>query len=963
MCGIAGIFAYRESAPPVDEHELLSIREAMIRRGPDGAGLWVSSDRRIGLAHRRLSIIDISDASNQPLSTPDGRFWISFNGEIYNYAALRSDLVARGHVFRTAGDTEVLLHLYMEYGEDMVTHLRGMFSFAIWDEIRQGLLLARDPFGIKPLYFCDAGGTLRFASQVKALLKSSAIPTGRDSAGIVGFYLWGWIPDPFTSYEAISAVPAGHTMWVARNTAPRIRKYFSLADEYLTHGENPRERTEIDRLYELAEAIRESVRHHLVADVPVGVFLSAGLDSAIIAGHASLISRSPLEAITLGFNEYDNTEIDEVPLATEFARAYGMAHHVSRVTRDDFEAERGLILDAMDQPSVDGVNTYFVSKTAKTAGLKVSLSGLGGDELFGGYPSFQQVPKIVRLFGFGKRVPSIARASRRFSAPFFKLFTSPKYASALEYGGSLPEAYFLRRALHLPWELDDILDPRVLKDGLDRLDTINVLGRAIRGVSGDRDAISILETSCYMGSQLLRDSDWAGMAHSLEIRVPFVDVELLRAILRLGNLPAPIAKMDVASTLPKPLSPLHLHRAKTGFATPVREWIAPTRSARRSARGLRGWAKVIMPPSRELGIAILTSDAFGGHGGIALYNRDIVNALLARQPKPRITVIPRLMPFRDAEVPSGVAYDTRGLNSKLKFVLTALRSSMVVGRIDVVICGHINLLPIAYLYSVLKACPLVLFIYGIDAWTATGNWMTARLLRRIAVICSISEITAKRFADWSGISAKRIMVVPNALHQEEYSPGPKPRYLLDRYTLHGRKVILTFGRLAARERYKGFDVMLDLLPELISRIPNLSYVIAGTGNDLPRLQEKTERLGLADHVVFTGYVVEQEKVDMYRLADAYVMPSEGEGFGFVFLEALACGIPAVGSRTDGGREALREGLLGILVNPNDQAEVEQAVLNALDQPRGVVPEGLSYFYFNNFTTRLNHAVCVAVGGG
>lgn len=962
MCGIAGIFAYRESAPPVDERELLRIREAMIHRGPDGAGLWISNDRRIGLAHRRLSIIDVSDASSQPLSTPDGKFWISFNGEIYNYVALRAELKSKGHVFRTTGDTEVLLHLYMEYGEDMVTHLRGMFAFAIWDETKQALFLARDHFGIKPLYYADDGSTLRFASQVKALLKGSAIPCEPDYAGIVGFYLWGWVPDPFTTYASIKGLPAGHTMWITRSKQPSLRKFFDLSEEYSTHRQNPRKQSEIDRQHELAEAIRDSVKHHLVADVPVGVFLSAGLDSAVIAGHASEINHSPLKAITLGFREYEGTNTDEAPLAAAFAGMYQMEHHVSRVTCGDFEFERERILDAMDQPSVDGVNTYFVSKAAASAGLKVSLSGLGGDELFGGYPSFQQVPQIVRLLGFGKHVPSLGQAFRRVSKPLFRLFTSPKYASALEYGGSLAEAYFLRRVLYLPWELDDLFDPQILREGLERLDTIDTLACSVRGISSDRDAISILESSFYMRSQLLRDSDWAGMAHSLEIRVPFVDVGLLRAILRLGNKPTPISKLNVASTLPRPLSKAHLHRAKTGFATPVREWITPAHTTRPSARGLREWAKTILPPKRVLDITILTSDAFGGHGGIALYNRDIVNALLARTPEPRITVIPRLMPFRDAEVPRAITYDTRGLNSKLKFVWTAFSSAILSRKADLVICGHINLLPIAYLYSVLKGCPLVLFIYGIDAWKTMSNPVTRYLLRKTSLISSISQVTAKRFSEWSGIAASHIQILPNALHQQDYSPGPKPPYLLERYKLHDRQVILTLGRLAASERYKGVDAMLDLVPVLIRHIPDLSYVIAGTGDDLSRLKEKAERLGVADHVIFTGYVPEAEKVDLYRLADAYVMPSQGEGFGFVFLEALACGIPAVGSRTDGGREALREGLLGILVDPNNPEEIEQAVIRALHRPKGSVPEGLSYFSFDNFAARLNDVVTATVNG-
>ena len=214
MCGIAGIFAYGPSARPVDREELLRIREAMIARGPDGAGLWISPDQRIGLAHRRLAIIDLSEAGAQPMATADGRLHITFNGEIYNYQVLRRELEAKGYRFHSHSDTEVLLHLYADRGQDMVHALRGMYTFAIWDEHKKGLFLARDPFGIKPLYVADNGHTIRVASQVKALLKGGAVDTTLEPAGHVGFFLWGHVPEPYTLYKGIRALGAGTSLWI-----------------------------------------------------------------------------------------------------------------------------------------------------------------------------------------------------------------------------------------------------------------------------------------------------------------------------------------------------------------------------------------------------------------------------------------------------------------------------------------------------------------------------------------------------------------------------------------------------------------------------------------------------------------------------------------------------------------------------------------------------------------------------
>ena len=284
MCGIAGSYAYRPSAEGVDRGELAKISDHMIARGPDGSGVWFSDGGRAGLAHRRLSIIDLSERGAQPMASADGKLIITFNGEIYNYRALRAALERDGHVFRSASDTEVLLHLYAAKGARMVEDLRGMFAFALWDASKSGVLLARDPYGIKPLYYSDENGALRFASQVKALLAGGRVSTEPDAAGWVGFHLFGSVPEPFTTYRAIRALPAGSTLWADANGVQEPLPFFSVAESYCEAESEPLDFSASELQDYFRAALTDSVRHHMVADVPVGIFLSAGIDSGSLLG-------------------------------------------------------------------------------------------------------------------------------------------------------------------------------------------------------------------------------------------------------------------------------------------------------------------------------------------------------------------------------------------------------------------------------------------------------------------------------------------------------------------------------------------------------------------------------------------------------------------------------------------------------------------------------------------------------
>lgn len=591
MCGIAGIFNYR-CDKTVDKSELITIRDHMISRGPDGFGEWYSDDKKIGLAHRRLAIIDLTDKARQPMLSEDGNLVIVFNGEIYNYRELKKELEDKGYKFRTNSDTEVLLNLYRDKGESMLQKLRGMFSFALWDKSRQRFFAARDPFGIKPFYYYDNGKTIYIASQVKALLKSENINITPNSAGHVGFFLFGYIPEPHTLYKNIHSLPAGSYMIVEQGKEPKISNYCNIRD-VIIETKNSNKIVNSDISEEIRNIMTDTVKHHLVSDVPVGLFLSSGLDSTTLLALMSEISTNQINTVTLGFKEYKGTENDETILASAVAKQYNTNHQTIWISKNDFKDTLGNIIDFMDQPTTDGINSYLVSMAAKKAGLKVAISGLGGDEIFGGYPSFKQIPKLIGLTNLISPFAGLGKFFRKSSLPFFKKFTSPKYAGIFEYGNSYGGAYLLRRGMFMPYELNQVLDEDIINEGLKELNILDSLNNTVEGIGNDYLNVSCLELNCYMRNQLLRDIDWASMAHSLEVRTPFVDINFFKNIIPLLLSKNKPNKFDMANTPNKKLQKEILHRSKTGFSVPVKEWVFEKAGTNDSERRLRGWGKTI----------------------------------------------------------------------------------------------------------------------------------------------------------------------------------------------------------------------------------------------------------------------------------------------------------------------------------------------------------------------------------
>ena len=350
-------------------------------------------------------------------------------------------------------------------------------------------------------------------------------------------------------------------------------------------------------------------------------------------------------------------------------------------------------------------------------------------------------------------------------------------------------------------------------------------------------------------------------------------------------------------------------------------------------------------------ILALVTDAFGGQGGIAKFNCDLLAALCGQAGVERVVAIPRLIPEPPGALPVKLEFVSSGIGGKSWFALAVLKSAIANRKSQIILCGHINLLPLAFVARWFCRAPIVLVIHGIDAWQPTGSWLVNRLVRKIDAFISVSDFTRKKFLAWAQPERAREFILPNCVDLSKFTPGPKDSALLARYGLQDRTVLLTVARLSAQEKYKGHDQILELLPALAKRIQNVSYLVVGDGSDRARLTAKAVQLGVAERVVFAGKIAEAEKAGHYRLADVFVMPGRGEGFGIVYLEALASGVPVLASTADASAEVVQGCALAVAVDPESLPDIEAGIVRLLAGPKGVVPERAVYFSQQNFARR------------
>jgi len=564
MCGIAGVVRHGGATTP---DPAAALGAALAHRGPDGHGVWRSPGGDVLLVHTRLAIIDPGPSGAQPMATPDGRHRIIFNGEIYNYRELRRSLEARGERFTTGSDTEVLLRLLACDGGAALAQLRGMFALAWWDAEARSLVLARDRFGIKPLYVAAGGGALAFASEIHALVASGLVERTIDPAGVLGYLAWGTVPPTLTCVAGVESLLPG--AWLQYGPEGR-RVQRSFADVAAVHARSLSGATEADLRSRVGAAVQDSVAAHLVADVPVGIFLSGGIDSSAILSAAVSAGASGLNTYTVRFDDRSS----EHEYARLVASAFGATHHELVLDSSRIVADLPRILRHLDQPTLDAVNGFYVSAAVAETGIKAVLSGTGGDELFGGYPSFRRLPAAFRLKRrLGRMAPAVGPAVSLMLPERL----SERWQHFMAGNGRIDGAYRTQRGLFMPAELERLAGP-ALRDRwaptaarVAAAESV-LFGGAAPTLEGD---VSRLETRVYLGSQLLRDLDVMSMAHGLEVRVPFVDHVLVDAVWPdLGAHPALMRnKRLLHETLHRALPPEAVDRPKQGFTLPFKQWV------------------------------------------------------------------------------------------------------------------------------------------------------------------------------------------------------------------------------------------------------------------------------------------------------------------------------------------------------------------------------------------------------
>lgn len=582
MCGIAGIIG-RLDEP--NRGALQRMSDAMIHRGPDASGTWLSApdDRGWGalLAHRRLSILDLSPAGAQPMVDPVTGHVLTFNGEIYNFRDLRQRLVDEGQTFESTGDTAVMLRALALHGPGAVSWLRGMFTFACWDPKRRRLLVARDPLGIKPLYLArpsgsDAGWSLAFASELRALLASGLLGTPRLDPQAVASGVWnGFVVGPGTAVEGVDLLWPGRLLEFDNSGMEKRQEDF-----WRIPYRAPEPTLDEDGL---AVALEEGLRLHLASDVPLAVFLSGGVDSSVMANLAQRGAGSPIHTFTLAFEEQ---ELNEGPIARRIADAIGTQHHEVVLTEGRFVENLEAALDSLDQPTFDGLNAYYMSHAIRSAGFTVALSGTGGDELFGGYTSYRDLPVLQRWSQRASWVPRGLQAAaaelatwplRRSGGAVPPQTRWAKLSEMVRHGDDLLALYQLAYALFLPGFQRELLAQGfadALADGLPPAMRKRLVAET-RGRT-PLSAISVMEHRLFLGERLLRDNDVASMASSLEQRVPLVDQVLFENVDRLADQARfqPLGRKDMLRRIGlRGLDPTLFERPKSGFVLPFDRWI------------------------------------------------------------------------------------------------------------------------------------------------------------------------------------------------------------------------------------------------------------------------------------------------------------------------------------------------------------------------------------------------------
>jgi asparagine synthase (glutamine-hydrolysing) len=950
MCGICGFVNYK------NDELLRGMAARLAHRGPDEDGFF-SDGERVSLGMRRLKIIDLATGS-QPISNESGTVTVVFNGEIYNFKELREELEGRGHRFRTASDTEVLVHLYEEHGADFPKYLRGMFAFALWDSREGLLLLARDHFGIKPLYYAQVGDRLYFASELKALLPVAEIGAELDPAAIDAYFTNLYIPAPMTAYKAVRKLEPARTL-LFRGGRAEQRQYWRLPE----YGAAPAKRW--GEYLEAADGLlAASVKEQLVADVPLGLLLSGGMDSSSLLYYMSRASSGPVKTFSIGYGKKDFT-FNETPEARLLAGRFG-AEHNETVLEPDPRGIMEKLAAAFDEPFADAsaIPTFLVTGEARKK-VTVALTGVGGDEFFGGYPRHlgaRLLPAYLKLPGALRE--GFWSAARLINESYTARNTPGRVKRFLRGGrGNFREAYDSWLSYLTPEERARLFTPAHAA----------AAGSAppLPGRLDSPDDIFAYELRNYLSDDLLCLADRASMANSLELRVPFLDVRLAEllasaplALKTRGFRLKPLLKTLMAGRLP----PEILHGPKRGFQVPLARWyseelkpfVRETLCAGALARGgwlepryidsmlkehesglrnlndqihaavmfelwLGGSRKVAAAPAssgirltvRPLTVLVCTdviqADDAGGAARVAW---EIAKRLAAMGHKP--VVLSRGVPRKkeDFEVREGIeVYRYRGnpfkLRRQMKEILarhgridalelhqpfTGALAMAAAGKVPAVYNFHS---PWGEEYAIRRADLGLGRLRGfVGAWLR--EFAERLVIRRAGVVLNASRFMADKLKETHGVESR---IAPLGVDLDKFRPEPdteKLRHSLD--IPPGRLVVFTVRNLASR---MGLENLVAAAALVAKERPEVLFIVGGSGYLRDRLEALIESAKLSANVRLAGYIPERDLAAYYQCADLFILPTRQlEGFGLVTLEALACGTPVLATPVSANPEIL-----------------------------------------------------------
>ncbi|PTR01289.1 asparagine synthase (glutamine-hydrolysing) [Mucilaginibacter yixingensis] len=937
----------------------------LARGGPDDEGFYYDASVGLAFGHRRLSIIDLTNNGHQPMSDANAQTWITFNGEIYNYLELKAQLVALGATFYSKTDTEVIIQAYRHWGTAAFGKLRGMFAFALYDSEKELTWLVRDTTGIKPLYYYRGDGDLYFASEVKAL-NSCGLTLKTDKDWSIRFLAYGHIPEPYTTYENVFSLPKGHYLcWNHRLKSFTINKFPAELQQSasITGKKEAEER--------LSQALDIAVKRQLTSDAPIGIFLSGGIDSSLVTLLAAKYSHQ-LQTVSIYF---DDAQYNERKYQQIIQQQVSAQHYQHLVKQQDFTTHFDEILADMDLPTTDGINSWFISKYARQSGLKAVLSGVGADEQFGGYPSFQR----IMIMPYLRAIPDFFR--KILAASNDKL----KRLELLSYKHPVAEYLFLR-GLFTPSEIAAVLSkPLTVVTGVlfsDKMD--------LHGVTGKNKA-AWYETHMYMQNQLLRDTDVMSMAHGLEVRVPFLDEDVQKLI---GNIAPgikfsnkPTKKLLIKSfsqLLPKAI----WNRPKMGFSFPLQTWMQEhpeigsaefykNPASKRLINGFHSnkvhWSKAfalyqirVKQPQSEIlhqKVLYLTLSTFSTTGGVQKMGRTMGYAL--QQIARRSNWDYKFWSGYDKDCQLNAVYtdqqNFKGFGKhRALFAAEAVREGI---QSDTVILSHINLAMIGCLIK--KVSPktkVFLIAHGIEIWRPLSGYKRKILTACDGILC-VSNFTRDKVIKSHQIPAEKCMVLNNALDPLLKLPQQldRPAYLLERYGLNVHdKIVFTLTRLASTEQYKGYEQVIKAVARLKNEFTNLKYVLAGQYDEREeaRIRDLIAQYDVNDQIIMTGFINDAELEDHFLLADLFVLPSRKEGFGIVFIEAMACGLPVICGNSDGSVDAIKNGELGTAINVDNLDELTKTISHALSKPTDIAQrlalqqKCKTYFNVDSYSDRL-----------